>query len=52
MFNTGMEVYLGAVRGAELWRSLGIQAVWFAALAGACFAMMRAGVRRLVIQGG
>jgi ABC-2 type transport system permease protein len=52
MFNTSVEVYLGILSGAEMWRALGIQAGWFLVLSAACFLVLRAGVRRLVIQGG
>jgi ABC-type uncharacterized transport system permease subunit len=52
MFNTSVEVYLGLVGGAEMWRALAIQAAWFVVLSAACFLVLRAGVRRLVIQGG
>ena len=53
MFNTSVEVYLGLVSGAR--RCGGhwlIQAAWFLALSAGCFLVLRAGVRRLVIQGG
>lgn len=52
MFNTGVEVYLGVISGPQVWRALGLQLVWFLALTGACLLVQRAGVRRLVIQGG
>jgi ABC-2 type transport system permease protein len=52
MVNTPVEVYLGVVVGPDLWRALAIQALWFAALAAAVRAAFRAGVARLVIQGG
>ena len=52
MFNSGVEVYLGLARGADLWRTLIIQAGWFLALGLACHLVLRAGLRRLVIQGG
>ena len=52
MFNTSVEVYLGLVSGAEMWRALAVQAAWFLFLSAGCFLVLRAGVRRLVIQGG
>jgi ABC-2 type transport system permease protein len=52
MFNTSVEVYLGLVGGPALWRALGIQLGWFIVLAAACAVVQRAGIRRLVIQGG
>ena len=52
MFNSGVEVYLGLVQGAELYSTLAVQAVWFVALALACRLVLRAGLRKLVIQGG
>ena len=52
MFNSGVEVYLGLVQGADLWRTLLVQAGWFLALGLACRLVLRAGLRRLVIQGG
>jgi ABC-2 type transport system permease protein len=52
MVNTVVEVYLGVLSGAALVQALAIQAVWFCVLAGLAHLLMRAGVRRLVIQGG
>jgi ABC-2 type transport system permease protein len=52
MFNSGVEVYLGLAQGADLWRTLIIQAGWFLVLGLACHLVLRAGLRRLVIQGG
>ncbi len=52
MLNTSVEVYLGMIGGAALWRAVGTQLVWFVLLALACHVTLRAGMRRLVIQGG
>ena len=52
MVNTPMEVYLGVLRGPELLAALAWQVVWCVILVGVCYAVLRAGVRRLVIQGG
>ncbi len=52
MVNTVIEVYLGVLTGPELLRALGIQIVWIVILFVACQLVLRAGVRRLVIQGG
>jgi len=52
MVNTVIEVYLGVLTGPELLRALGIQMVWIVILCVACQLMLRAGVHRLVIQGG
>lgn len=52
MFNSGVEVYLGTLQGPALWNTLLIQAGWALVLALACHLALRAGLRRLVIQGG
>jgi ABC-2 type transport system permease protein len=52
MVNTTVEVYLGMLQGERLWAALGLQLVWFVALAGLAQWVYQAGVRRLVIQGG
>ena len=52
MFSTSVEIYLGLLDGPRLLQALLTQAAWFAALALACHLVLRAGVRRLVIQGG
>jgi ABC-2 type transport system permease protein len=52
MVNTPIEVYLGVLSGPALAQALLTQVLWFAILAAACWLTMRAGVRRLVIQGG
>lgn len=52
MVNTPIEVYLGVLSGAALAQALLTQVVWFVVLTAACWLVMRAGVRRLVIQGG
>jgi ABC-2 type transport system permease protein len=52
MFNTSVEAYLGLVTGPQLGLALLNQVVWFALLAGLSHLVLRAGVRRLVIQGG
>ena len=52
MVNTPIEVYLGVLSGPALAQALLTQVMWFAILTAACWLVMRAGVRRLVIQGG
>jgi ABC-2 type transport system permease protein len=52
MINTVLEVYLGLLTGAELLKALGIQLLWIVILAALGQFVMRAGVRKLVIQGG
>lgn len=47
-----VDIWLGKLRGAELWAAFGFQALWIAVLLVACHITTRAGVRRLVIQGG
>ncbi|MEJ2709477.1 MAG: ABC-2 family transporter protein [Anaerolineales bacterium] len=50
--NTIVEVYLGLLKGADLARALLGQVVWIIVLVVAGRLVLRAGVRRLVIQGG
>jgi ABC-2 type transport system permease protein len=52
MVNTPMEVYLGVLRGPELLTALAWQAAWCMALIALCQLVLRAGMRRLVVQGG
>jgi ABC-2 type transport system permease protein len=52
MINTVVEVYLGVLSGPTLARALLGQLLWALTLAVACQLVLRAGVRRLVIQGG
>ncbi len=52
MVNTVIEVYLGVLQGPALAQALLVQAMWFVILAGLAHLAMRAGMRRLVIQGG
>jgi ABC-2 type transport system permease protein len=52
MVNTVVEVYLGVLPGPRLYLALLTQLIWVLALAGICHGVTRAGVRRLVIQGG
>ncbi len=52
MVNTVIEVYLGVLTGPALAQALAVQAMWFVVLAGLAQLVMRAGMRRLVIQGG
>ncbi len=52
MVNTSVEIYLGTLQGAQVWNALWLQLVWFLALAALAQVVLRAGVRRLVIQGG
>ncbi len=52
MVNTLIEVYLGVLTGPALLRAMGTQLLWIALLFAAGQLVLRAGVRRLVIQGG
>jgi ABC-2 type transport system permease protein len=52
MVNTSVEIYLGTLTGTQVWNALWLQLVWFLVLAGLAQLILRAGVRRLVIQGG
>jgi ABC-2 type transport system permease protein len=52
MVNTVVEVYLGTLQGPALLAALGEQLLWAVGLFAVCQLVMRAGVRRLVIQGG
>ena len=50
--NTVVEVYMGVLSGPEIARALLAQLLWAVLLFAACQLVLRAGVRRLVIQGG
>jgi len=52
MFNTVIEVYLGVIQGPELVLALVIQFIWSLGLIAFGQLILRAGVRKLVIQGG
>ncbi|GAB4580089.1 MAG: ABC-2 family transporter protein [Anaerolineales bacterium] len=52
MLNVILDLYIGVLHGPELWRALGIQAIWIVALIGTAQLLLRAGVKRLVILGG
>ena len=52
MVNTVIETYLGIITGPELRNALLLQAVWVCILFIVCQVVLRAGVRKLVIQGG
>ena len=52
MLNTVLDLYIGVLHGPELWRALGIQALWVIVLVGVAQMILRAGVKRLVILGG
>ncbi|GIV79239.1 ABC-2 family transporter protein [Litorilinea aerophila] len=52
MVNTVIEVYLGLLQGPALLQALAVQLAWAAALALLCSLVLRAGLGRLVIQGG
>lgn len=52
MVNTVIEVYLGILQGPALLQALLAQLLWLVALIGVGQLVLRAGVRRLVIQGG
>jgi ABC-2 type transport system permease protein len=52
MINAIVEIYLGVLTMGEIVRTLLIQLLWAVLLITACQLTLRAGVRRLVIQGG
>jgi ABC-2 type transport system permease protein len=52
MVNTVIRVYLSKMTGLELFYALGQQLLWIIILFVASQLVLRAGVRRLVIQGG
>jgi len=52
MVQAPIEVWLGHAQGAELVGLLGLQALWAVILLGAGRAVLAAGMRKLVIQGG
>jgi ABC-2 type transport system permease protein len=52
MVNTVVEVYLGLLTGPALAQALLVQAAWVLVLVALSQAILRAGVRHLVIQGG
>lgn len=52
ILNTPMQVYLGKLGGADLPGAFAAQLLWFLGLFGLCLLALRAGVRRLVVQGG
>lgn len=52
MVNTVVEIYLGLLSGRELLLALSTQLLWFVALLIATRLVLRAGISRLVIQGG
>jgi len=52
MVNTIVEVYLGVLSGSQLLWELAKQAIWVVLLVFTCQLILKAGVRRLVIQGG
>jgi ABC-2 type transport system permease protein len=52
MVNTVVEVYLGVITGVDLLHALLVQLGWFVILFAIGQAVLRAGVRTLVIQGG
>lgn len=52
MVNTTIEIYLGLLTGGELVQALVVQVLWIALLSAACHLTLRAGIQKLVIQGG
>ncbi len=52
MVNTTIEIYLGLLTGRALLWALVVQGFWIVFLIGVCQRVLRAGVQRLVIQGG
>jgi ABC-2 type transport system permease protein len=52
LVNTPVEIYLGTLSGRDMWLALLGQLFWMLAMAALSELVLRAGVRRLVIQGG
>lgn len=52
MVNTTIEIYLGLLTGGALVWALAVQLFWIIVLIAICQLTLRAGVRKLVIQGG
>lgn len=52
LYNTSVEVYLGILTGRDLGIALLNQVIWLGVLLLICDRVLRAGIRRLVIQGG
>jgi ABC-2 type transport system permease protein len=52
MLNTPIEIYLGTLSGLDMALALLSQVSWFFILTAFCVVIMRAGLRRLVVQGG
>jgi ABC-2 type transport system permease protein len=52
LVQTPIDVFVGETRGIEIATALGVQAAWLAVLLLACRAVLAAGTRRLVVQGG
>jgi ABC-2 type transport system permease protein len=52
MVDTSVQIYLGTLSNSAMLNALWLQFFWFLALAGLAQFVLRAGVRRLVIQGG
>lgn len=52
MMNTPVEVYLGVLTGWDMIRAISFQALWLFLLIMICQIVYRAGLQRLVIQGG
>jgi ABC-2 type transport system permease protein len=46
------EIFLGKLRGADLWLALGVQCLWAALLTSAALLLMRRAMQKLIIQGG
>jgi ABC-2 type transport system permease protein len=52
MVNTIVEVYMGVLTGPQILKTVLVQVLWIGLLFGISQWVLRAGVRRLVIQGG
>ena len=52
LFNASAEIYLGILSGQAMWLALLGQLIWFIILTCAARLVLKAGLRRLVIQGG
>jgi ABC-2 type transport system permease protein len=52
LVQTPIDIFVGETTGAEIVTALGVQAAWLVGLLFACRAVLAAGTRRLVVQGG
>lgn len=52
MQNVPLRIFGGDIAGAEIWRAMGLQVFWAAALIAVGYGLMRSGLRRTVVAGG